>query len=429
MVAFSLGFGSTASDYLIPSPCPAVRVRPIATIRDKYLCPLPYNLPWAIKPRFEEALKSSVGWNSYQKHRSNFLVSEGLKALSRLLPSSQTYANLTYPIGPRENAELDGLVLFDRYAFLIEAKAGEFGAARRGGKDRIKERLTKLVEEPSQQALRARDFIRKNDSPVFFDKGGNQIAVDKARHTEVSIISLTLDSLDVFTSGMNRLRSTGVLGQHDLPWAVCLTDLVAISELLQSPSEFTHFLRWRLAVNEGGDVSAGSDELNWLAVYLKEGPEFLRVPQGFTMMSFDTYTDDIDAYFYYRGGFRTKPAARPTQPIPEPLRELLAAIAGTKIHGHTAAAEIILDLSFKEREQFAQELRKEATRNLPNALPRTFEAKNLRIVIYPGQQSVEELQALVEGCFVRDKVTLVLGVDFSDGLQPCSWLILPPKQP
>src|ERR1035437_1989403 len=91
---------------------------------------------------------------------------------------------------------------------------------------------------------------------------------------------------------MNRLRSTGVLGQHDLPGAVCLTDWVAISELLQSPSEFTHFLRWRLAVNEGGDVSAGSDELNWLAVYLREGPEFLRVPQGFTMMSFDTRSEE-----------------------------------------------------------------------------------------------------------------------------------------
>jgi hypothetical protein len=46
--AFSLGYGSTPPDYLIPSPCPAVRVRPIAKIGEHYLCPLPYNLPWAI---------------------------------------------------------------------------------------------------------------------------------------------------------------------------------------------------------------------------------------------------------------------------------------------------------------------------------------------------------------------------------------------
>jgi len=425
LAAFSLGFGSTPSDYLIPSPCPAIRVRPVAQFRDKYLCPLPFNLLWAIKPRFEEAAKNSTGWNSYQKHRSNFLVSEGLRALNRLLPASQTYANLTYPIGPSEIAELDGLVLFDRYAFLIEAKAGEFGAARRGGKERIKERLTKLVEEPSQQALRARDFIRENDSPVFFDKRGNQIAVEKALHTEVSIITLTLDSLDVFTSGINRLRSTGVLGQHDLPWAVCLTDLIAISEILQSPSEFTHFLRWRLAANEGGDVSAGTDELNWLAVYLKEGPEFLRVPHGFTVMTFLSYTDDIDAYFYYRGGFRTKPAERPAQPMPEPYRRVLASIETIGSQGYTAAAEVLLDLSFKEREQFVQEIREDATRNRGSIQLRTFDAKNVRIVIYPGQRSVEELRAQVQGRFWSDKRTLALSIGVPGELQVFSWLILP----
>jgi hypothetical protein len=376
------------------------------------------------KPCFEEGLKSSAGWNSYQKHRANFLVDEGMKALKRLLPSSQAYANLTYFTGPTEIAELDGLVLFDRYAFIIEAKAGEFGAARRGGKDRIIERLTKLVEEPSKQGARARDFIRESDSPVFFNKRGKQIAVDKATYTELSVITLTLDSLDVFTSGMHRLRDTGVLERHDLPWAVCLTDLVAISEIVQSPSEFTHFLRWRLAVNEGGDVSAGIDELNWLAVYLKEGPEFLRVPLGYTMLTFNTYTDDIDAYFYYRGGFRTKPAARPAQPIPEPLRGLLSAIEETRLHGHTAATETLLDLSFKEREQFAQELKKWDSTKPSNSQPGIFEAKKLRIVTYPTRLSLQELQAQFDPSFPRNLMTLVLAVDFSDRLRPCSWLIL-----
>lgn len=426
--SFSLGFGSTPSDYVIPSPCPAVRVRPIAKVRGNYVCPLPFNLPWAIKPRFEEGLKQSKRWNAYQKHRANVLVDEGLKAIKKLLPASQVHTNLMYPIGQGEDAELDGLVLFDRYAFLVEAKAGEFGAARRGGKDRMKERLTDLIGEPSNQAVRARDWIRKNDNPAFRDGKGNAIALNKASYTEVSIVTLTLDSLDVFTPEMNRLRGAGVLGPHDLPWAVCLADLVAISEILELPSEFTHFLRWRHAVNEGGDVSAGIDELNWLAVYLKEGPEFLRVPQGFTRMRFTSYTDDFDAYFYYREGLRTKPAARPAQPIPKPLRDLLTAIEGAGVQGYTAAAEFLLDLSFKEREQFAQALRKEATRSLSSPQPGTFEAKDLRIVIYSGQQSVEELQAKVEGCFLRDRATLALAVDFSGALRPTSWLILPAMQ-
>jgi hypothetical protein len=53
----------------------------------------------------------------------------------------------------------------------------------------------------------------------------------------------------VFTSEVRPLLDTDMLGGHDLPWAVCLTDPIAISEILSSPCEFTHFLRWRLAIN------------------------------------------------------------------------------------------------------------------------------------------------------------------------------------
>src|SRR5271156_5529852 len=47
--------------------------------------------------------------------------------------------------------------------------------------------------------------------------------------SDICPITLTLDSLDVFTSDLHRLRAAGVLQEGDLPWAVCLTDLWAIS--------------------------------------------------------------------------------------------------------------------------------------------------------------------------------------------------------
>jgi hypothetical protein len=96
--AFSLSFGATPPDYAIPGPVPAIRVRPIANLGGKYFCSLPSKLIWAIKPRFEDALKQSTRWGSYQTHRANFLVDEGLKAFKRLLPASETHQGLTYPI-------------------------------------------------------------------------------------------------------------------------------------------------------------------------------------------------------------------------------------------------------------------------------------------------------------------------------------------
>ncbi len=421
---FSLPFGSTPPDYAIPGPVPAVRLRPIAKLNGKYFCPLPGNLIWAIKPKFEQSLKASSRWDSYQKHRSNFLVCEGLKALKKLLRAAEVHQNLAYPIASGKQAELDGLVLFDRYAILLEAKAGDFGDARRGGPDRIKRNLAQLVGDPSEQGARAWDYIRKNEKPLFTTLGKNKVVIDKAYHTEIALITLTLDSLDVYTPELNSLLGTGLLGAHDIPWAVCLSDLMAISEVLQSPVEFTHFLRWRLAITNVAGLSAGPDELNWLAIYLREGPKLLRVPAGFDRVTFTSYTDEFDAYFHYLGGFRTKPAERPTQPIPAPFRALLMAIETSGIQGFTAPAELLLNLASEERDKLAQELQKIGTRrDSPKSV--MFEAAELRVQLFAGQCSAEELRSIFGNRPLDRRTTLLLSVDPSAELRVSGWLVLP----
>jgi hypothetical protein len=44
--AFSLHFGSTPADYVLPSPTRAIRYRPIAKLGVRHFCPAPSNLPW-----------------------------------------------------------------------------------------------------------------------------------------------------------------------------------------------------------------------------------------------------------------------------------------------------------------------------------------------------------------------------------------------
>jgi hypothetical protein len=90
---------------------------------------------------FERELSSTPSWELYQKQRSAYLMDTALKYMMSMLPGSQTYQRLFYALDREHEAELDGLVLFDRYAFLIEGKAGSLGAARRGGKLRLKAQL------------------------------------------------------------------------------------------------------------------------------------------------------------------------------------------------------------------------------------------------------------------------------------------------
>ena len=335
-----------------------------------------------------------------------------MKSITKLLPGAQAYENLTYPIGAGEVAELDGLILFDRYLLLLEAKAGEFGSARRGGKEAIKKGLAQLVGDPLEQGARAWDYIRKMERPVFQAKSGQEVILDKQRYTEIAIITLTLDSLDVFTPQMHHLREAGVLGHHDIPWAVCLTDLIVISEILQSPSEFLHFLHWRRAVGRTENVSSGTDELNWLAIYLKEGPKLLAVPEGYTNMAFTSYTDELDAYFLYKGGFRTKPANRPEQPVPKILRALLTATENSGIPAFTTVTEALLDFDFKEREELSQKLR-QASRQAPDRSEVIkLDTANLSVRIIRGQRTQEELQQMTKNSYSQGKRTILIAMDF-----------------
>jgi hypothetical protein len=352
----SVEFGATPSDYLLPAPVNIRHERPIIHHDDDYFCPTPHLLPWAVKPMFERLLSSTPMWNAYQKQRSSYLIKTALQYFASMLPGSIGYESLFYPTEAGGRAELDGLVLFDRYAFMIEAKAGSLGAARRGGKLKIKSQLEALVGEAADQVVRAHDYVRGADIPVFTLKDGTTVELDKSKHPEHALITVTLDVLDIFTADMYQMREIGVITAHDLPWAVALTDLRCISEILLRSVEFTHFLRWRMARIGDPSLSGGRDELNWLAIYLKEGPKPPSAPEGYDFQSFTSYTDDFDAYFLYKEGARTIPAPRPAQPLPDPLGQLLDALITTQQQGFTEPCEQLLDLCFDDRSRLAQHL-------------------------------------------------------------------------
>jgi hypothetical protein len=206
---FTLSFGSTPDDYELPSPSNALHERPIISCDRKYFCPVPHLLEWAIKPRLEETLTGSPVWESYNRHRANFLVDQGVSCFQKLLASATVYKNLLYELPDGGEAELDALIFFDRYVFLVEGKAGSFGAARRGGKPRLLKQLTQLVGDPAAQARRAINYIANRDEPIFRSKSGESVLIDKSLQTQFVEVSLTLDILDLYTADLFKLRDLG----------------------------------------------------------------------------------------------------------------------------------------------------------------------------------------------------------------------------
>jgi hypothetical protein len=396
LVEISTEFGSPPTDYLLPAPANILHERPVIRYNSANFCPAPHLLPWCIKPAFERVLSGTSYWNAYQKQRSSYLVGASLKYLAKMLSGATTYENLYYPLETGEEAELDGLVLFDRYALFVEGKAGVLGAARRGGPLRIKSQLEALVGDAADQVARAHFYVRNTSTPVFRFEAGGTLSFDKSTYTEHILIAVTLDDLDMFTAEMYKMRDIGVVTTPDLPWSVALTNLRAMSDVLTRSFEFTHFLRWRLASIENPSLSGGMDELNWLAVYLKEGPKRPAPPSGYDHLSFTSYTDDFDAYFLYREGARTIPAARPAQPLPSPMDRLCNALESNRAYSFTQAGECLLDLDFNERKEFARKLVELAFHESKGGTAEfVLEAESLMVKVVTADLSQEDSEAQV----------------------------------
>jgi hypothetical protein len=325
---------------------------------------------WAVRPNLEAMLNpasedaretNTTTWERYQKVRGSYLVSESLRLVSGALHRAEAYAGLRYTVdqdGHPETCDLDGIVLFDKTAFLIEGKAGQFrGAARRGAPKGMIADLKKLVAEPHEQALRARRYINENPGPTFETSEGGQLAFDKARYVTTVLITVSLEPLDSFVATLHQVKDLGIFAEGDLPWAVHLLDLRVVCELIEFPSQFVHYLQRRLRLNELKEVVA-HDELDWLGNYLRQGLYFDKflVDKKPDRLSVGSHTTEIDSYYMYLAGGRKTPASKPRQPMPDGFRHLLEELEENNGEGYVAVAMSLLELGGRERKLLAKHM-------------------------------------------------------------------------
>jgi len=367
--AACLPWASCGEDfYRYPHPTPPLQRKPVLRLgEDQYLVPVPTSLLWGVRHVTEDALKADRSesgrewWQRYEEARSRFAECQAIGLLAKALPHAGAFHSLKYPWvvdGEHAMAELDGLVIADDVALLIEVKAGSMSpAARRGAPDGMKEDLQALVGDPHLQALRARDYLKSADEVEFWLDDDTGLTVKSGQLDEFIMVTVSLDSLDLFTATLYRLTDLGVVGDADLPWAVSLLDLAVISEAVEFPAQLIHFLRRRARINELAFVMA-HDELDWFGHYLSEGLYFEHLialpgssePQP--VLNYFGYSEGLDAHFAWdeRGGRERPPL--PRQDMPDDMRALVLELEAAQHHGYLRIASALLDLSTEARDQF-----------------------------------------------------------------------------
>jgi len=409
---FSLSFNRPEDNEPFFKATHELQLRPFINYENKFMLAAPHLLLWAVKPNIEALLQNdpAAPWQAYERGRSKLLVQKGIEYLRGAMPLGK-YAQELYYNFAGKRCELDGIFTFDRYIFLVEAKAGVASlAGRRGAPKSIITDLKQLVRDPANQASRAKQFIESESVATFTLKDGTGIPVTKTPHCEIVLVSLTLDNLGMFTSDLADVKRLGLQFPDKAAWAIYLPDLRIVTEVLASPSQFVHYVGWRCEHLESEGVSSGNDELNWLGIYLKEGPTQFRRTADSDFISFTSYTEKFDDYFLSLMGERSTLAPRPSQWMPREMCQIIAQLELTGTLSYTRATCALLDLSLAERKQLGKILRRHEKHGRPETL---LEGEQVVAQITAGKTSQQCEQIAQEMAMVHAKSAVILSLGSS----------------
>ena len=316
-----------------------LRDRPFLEYHGQYMLALPGALTRDVDTLL--AARLLAGSRGFSKQRARTLDRLAVGYLSRLLPGAETYANLHY-----EGTELDGLVLFDRTALVVEGKGSGISVqGQRGDTTRLLRDIQDAVEDAWRQGSRAREYLLRAGDTMFTDEHGSEVLrIPSGQVRDVIIVNPTLHELAGFAQQLPRLRSLGLFAVGEYPWSVFINDLRVIAETCENAAVFLHYLEWRNRLPLGDRITV-TDEIDLWGSYLF-GERFTGLQRGGRMIIGNASTD-FDTYYDGLAGRGPKREA-PKKFLPEPVRDFISGLAVTRPPGWREATGVCLDLSIPE---------------------------------------------------------------------------------
>jgi hypothetical protein len=370
--AFSLDFGQSPTFELRGSH--PLRTHPI--IRDgegNYLCTYHGNVLFALRPRLEQALKPEAGdpgttqrWERYNRVRRKYVEERAVSLLGEGLRTTNAWLNPTYVIGEGQRVEIDGLVVLDTVAFVVEAKGAALSApARRALEGSLKRDIEETLERATEQANRLTAAIEAREHIAISDADGKLIPFDATQLSRVFAVVVTLDDFSGLSTSAWALAEAELLDAPEpLPWIVSLHELEVILDLLDYAAQLPHFLLRRRRINELKVVRA-ADELDFFVFYLLHGlyfedmlanadprPDFVGIP---------SMTDDVDAHYFAKRGMRKKKAKKPSMKLDSFTRRFLRQLDGHRQPAFVEGSIALLTMSDDARREFSKNVRRATT--------------------------------------------------------------------
>jgi hypothetical protein len=238
--------------------------------------------------------------HKFLKARDDYLEAETARLLQQALPSAEVLREVEYPLASGDKAEADIVVLCDDALLVVECKAGRLDpATERGAKLRMISDLEATIAGGLKQAERfARELAARGTMVVTDGKTKRTLTLEVGRFRHLMQVNVTLDLINVAATQLWQLHAAGLTGAVERAWSVSLNDLRVITDILDQPAVFLHYLLRRLDVNVIRRVQA-RDELDYLMHYVRQGLFFREgnAPKDSEEIMLSGFTEVLDQYY------------------------------------------------------------------------------------------------------------------------------------
>ena len=326
--------------------------KPIIHYKDKYFIFVPPLIPHVLFHTFHyDLIKDSNYEDIYNQARGLWLEKRTAHAFKKLFPQNEILLNPKYADG----TELaDVLILHDRKIFIIQCKAKQLTYEAKIGENIkiLKRDLEKGIKDSFNQAVKARDYINNNTYPQILTSYNILKTIDKNQVTDIFLISVTLGCYQYLVTRLANINpALKLFKDKEYPWAISLFDLEIITELIDYPSQFIHYAKRRLEI-EQTPFKLKVDEIGLLGFYFNQGLYFKndewREPDWVSLISF---SEVIDRYIIEKYELKRE-TEKPKQKMPQGFGEYIISIEKLEVAYKTDCIMRLLDLPYQDRDLF-----------------------------------------------------------------------------
>lgn len=361
----SVNFGTISKDQDLISSDSILKTKPIISHGQHYIVPSFSLLTWSIEPMYETYIKTSQKLSSkFKDVKHDFLLNKGMEYFSKLISTGIIHPQNLFYEKNGQVCETDGLIAYDTILFIIEAKGNRISTkAKQGNYQRTETHLKDLIRDATSQGKRTMDFIKESEEAVFFTKGKREkIIIDPKKYDEFFIVSLTLEPVGHLTPLIKVANDLKFFPENVFPWIISIYDLIVIADHIELPILFLHYLRRRRRFLEMNHFTV-YEEIDLLAYFLHDGLYIENLVQeanekNISMMSFDNNTDEINDYYMYKFGHKTKFTPKVKCYLPKEFLQLLESIEHSNIERRTKVMLEILAASGNSIQKFMEQIKK-----------------------------------------------------------------------